>query len=89
MLYPWIIQKAVGVYVQVRPFACFPSPEAFSDTVRQYQAAFMLGSLIFGSVPGLIADRTGEYGLFYGLLAVLGVFSLIVIQICYRKRQRS
>ena len=64
-------------------------PEAFSDTVRQYQAAFMLGSLIFGSVPGLIADRTGEYGLFYGLLAVLGVFSLIVIQIRYKKRQRS
>lgn len=49
----------------------------------------MLGSLIFGSVPGLIANRTGEDGPFYGLLAVLGVFSLIVIQIRYRKRQRS
>ena len=64
-------------------------PDAFSDAVRQYQTAFMLGSLIFGSVPGLIADRTGGYGLFYGLLAILGVFSLIVIQTRYKKRQRS
>lgn len=60
-------------------------PENFSDTVRQYQTAFMLGSLVFGSVPGVIADRTGKYDLFYMLMAVLGIFSLVVIQLHYRK----
>ena len=62
-------------------------PEAFSDTVRQYQTAFMLGSLVFGSVPGVIADRTGGYDLFYVLMAAMTLFALIVVQLHYRKRQ--
>lgn len=65
------------------------APEEFEDTVRQYQVAYLLGALLFGSAPGVIADRTGDYRLFYVLVTVLTVFALAVIQVRYRKKQRA
>ena len=63
-------------------------PEAFADTVRQYQIAYLLGSLVFGPVPGLLADWTGGYTAFYALLACLAVFALAVVQVSHRRKSQ-
>ena len=63
------------------------SAEEFADTVRQYQIAYLLGALLFGSVPGLLADWTGSYTAFYGLLTGLAVFAMLVVQISYKKKR--
>ena len=65
------------------------SPEEFADIVRQNQIAYLLGALLFGSVPGLLADWTGSYTAFYGLLTVLAVFAMVVVQRSYRKKSTS
>ena len=60
-------------------------PEEFEDIVQQYQIAYMMGALLFGSAPGILADLTGNYRPFYVLVTVLSIFSLVVIQRSYRK----
>lgn len=73
----------VGLTVYAKNLA---SPEEFADTVRQYQIAYLLGSLLFGPVPGLLADWTGSYTAFYLLVTVLAVFALAVVQVSHRKK---
>ena len=74
----------VGLTVYAQDLTC---PEEFADTVRQYQIAYLLGALLFGSVPGLLADWTGSYTAFYALLTALAVFAMLVVQMNYKKKQ--
>ena len=74
----------VGLTVYAKDLA---TPEAFADTVRQYQIAYLLGALLFGSVPGLLADWTGGYTAFYVLLTALAVFALAVVQGSYTRKK--
>jgi nitrate/nitrite transporter NarK len=48
----------------------------------------MIGSLLFGSLPGVIADLTGSYVPFYLLLSVLALASMILTQISYKRMKR-
>ena len=63
-------------------------PEDFAGTLRQYQIAYLLGSLLFGPVPGLLADWTGSYVPFYILVTALTVFSMFIIQRNYRNQRK-
>lgn len=65
------------------------SPEEFAGTLQLYQFAYPLGALLFGQLPGLIADHTGSYRLFFAVLAGLSVFSFSVIQLSYRKKKKT
>ena len=57
---------------------------------RKIRASYyLLGALLFGSVPGLLADWTGSYTAFYGLLTVLAVFAMVVVQRSYHKKSTS
>ena len=76
----------VGLTVYAKDLS---SPEEFADIVRQNQIAYLLGALLFGSVPGLLADWTGSYTAFYGLLTVLAVFAMVVVQRSYHKKSTS
>ena len=43
-------------------------------TLKNYQIVYAVGGILFSSVPGIIADRTGEYG---SSFAVCGILLLI------------
>ena len=73
----------VGLTVYAKDLTC---AEKFADTVRQYQIAYLLGALLFGSAPGILADWTGSYTAFYACLTVLAVFAMVVVQMHYRKK---
>jgi MFS family permease len=76
----------VGLTVYAKDLS---SPEEFADIVRQNEIAYLLGALLFGSVPGLLADWTGSYTAFYGLLTALAVFAMVVVQRSYHKKSTS
>lgn len=65
------------------------TPEEYATTQQQYQMAFMLGGLLSGSLPGLIADYTTSYRGFYIFIAVLTIFATTVIQRQYIKLHRA
>lgn len=64
------------------------TPEDFAATQQQYQSAFMLGGLVSGALPGLLAELTGSYCWFYLGLAVLVVLATAVIQGAYLKKEK-
>lgn len=74
----------VGLTVYARDLA---APEDFESTVQQYQIAYLLGALLFGSVPGVLADRTGDFRLYYALVTGLTVFAVAVVQAHYLKKR--
>lgn len=62
------------------------SLDEFENRVREYQMCYMLGSLTFSPIVGILADATGSYVLFYALAAALGLASLVIIECNYRAK---
>lgn len=75
----------VGISAYARDLS---NPEAYSATQQQYQTASGVGGLVCTLIPGLVATATGNYRLFYLILAMLMVFCTVVIQLTYAKRKR-
>lgn len=76
----------VGLTVYAKDLS---TPETFAATQQQYQMAFMLGGLLSGSVPGLLATATGSYRLFYLLVAAIMVLCTWMIQSKYLQKKRT
>ena len=76
----------VGLTVYAEDLA---SAEEFASTVQRYQFAYPLGALLFGTVPGLLADATGNYRAFYALMAATCLFAYVVIRLQYRKKEKK
>lgn len=77
----------VGLTVFARDLS---TPEQYAATIRQFQLAYMAGSLLFGPVPGFLADTTGSYFPTYRLLTVFAVISMLLMEtVYYRVEGRS
>lgn len=65
------------------------SVEEFENRVREYQICYTLGALISSPVPGILADLTGDYVLFYAIAAVAGIVALVIIENNYRAKKEA
>ena len=62
------------------------APEDYDRLVKWLSSAYMLGSLVTGPVPGLLADRFGgSYVPAYGLFLFFLLISILLIQTVYRR----
>lgn len=68
---------SVGISVIAKAVAV---PRHFTPLVQKFQIIYMIGSLIFGVVPGILADMTGSYVPAYILLAILVGISGVMVQ---------
>lgn len=59
------------------------APAEYGKIVKRFQAAYMLGALSFGPVPGMIADATGSYVPFYWLLVGVTGLAMLLVQGSY------
>lgn len=55
-------------------------PQHYAAVVRNLQIVYMLGSMCFGAVPGMIADHTGSYVPAYLLMAVFAAAAALLVQ---------
>ena len=75
----------VGLTVFARDLS---SSEQYAATIRRFQLAYMLGSLLFSPVPGILADTTGSYFPTYRLLTVFAVLSMVLVEAVYYRVSR-
>ena len=62
------------------------APEDYDRLVKWLSSTYMLGSLVTGPVPGLLADRFGgSYVPAYGLFLLFLLVSMLLIQTVYRR----
>jgi len=61
----------------------------YGKMVKRFQMAYMIGSLVFGPLPGLIADATGSYVPFYVLLSVLAMIAMVLVQFSYKRMKTN
>ncbi len=59
------------------------APSEYGKIVKRFQAAYMLGALSFGPIPGIIADATGSYVPFYWLLVAVTGVAMVLVQGSY------
>ena len=59
--------------------------EGYQSAVRSFTVAFALGMLLFGPLPGLLADSFGSYIPAYLLFAGTLLVSMLIVQLAYRK----
>jgi len=64
------------------------APEQYGETVRSITVAYTLGTLVFGPIPGILADGTGSYVPSYALFALFLALSLGIFQVIYRRAGR-
>ena len=57
----------------------------YAKTLRWLQIFYNLGGIVFTMVPGLIADRTGEYKSSYIIFAVMMAASLVILLLMYHR----
>lgn len=62
------------------------APEEFSAMVRQLQISYMVGGMLSGPVPGILADWSGSYVLFYVLATLTCIAAMLIVQWNYRKK---
>lgn len=55
-------------------------PRYYAVVVRRIQIIYMLGSMIFGVVPGMIADHAGSYVPAYAVITGFAVAAMLLIQ---------
>ncbi|MDD7602015.1 MAG: hypothetical protein PUK54_05340, partial [Firmicutes bacterium] len=63
----------------------FYSGKKVSDAVRHFWIATLLGSLVFTTVPGLIADLTGSYRLYLLFSVPVLLCAMTIYQSLYKK----
>ena len=61
----------------------------YAVVVRRIQIIYMLGSMAYGVVPGIIADHTGTYVPAYLLVTIFAAAAAFLIQPVLYRRQRS
>lgn len=61
----------------------------YAVVVRRIQITYMLGSMVFGVVPGMIADHTGSYVPAYAVITGFAAAAMALIQPILRKRSRE
>lgn len=59
--------------------------EGYDGAVRSLTVAYALGMLLFGPLPGALADRLGSYVPAYLLFAAVLLVPLVIVQYAYRK----
>ena len=64
------------------------APEQYGEMVRSITVAYTLGTLVFGPIPGILADRMESYVPAYGLFALFLAISLGIFQTVYRRAGR-
>ena len=58
----------------------------YAVIVRRIQIIYMLGSMVFGVVPGIIADHVGNYIPAYIMITAFAAAAMLLIQPILRKR---
>lgn len=76
----------VGLTVYAEDLA---EPAAFSGMVRQFQICYLLGGMLSGPVPGVLADWSGSYVPFYLLATAVCLVAMAIIQWNYRRKRRA
>lgn len=74
--------STVGLSVFARDFS---SPEQYASTMRLFQSAYIGGALVFGPVPGILADATGSYFPAFRMLTLFALLSMILVQGVYHR----
>lgn len=64
-------------------------PEYYADAVRKLQIAYMLGTVVFSTVPGILADRLGSYVPGYYLLTAVALAAALLQQGVLMKKERA
>ena len=59
------------------------APQRYDSAVKNFQMVFMLGSLLSGPMPGMIADVTGSYVPAYVVLFLFSALALVLICVAY------
>ena len=59
--------------------------EQYSATLTRFQVLSTVGSLVFSTVPGIIADKTGSYVPAFVIMLVLAVIGGLVLQFSYHR----
>lgn len=78
-----IIIASLGTPVLARDL--YPE-EKYSEVLKNMQAYPMLGSILFGTVPGMVADATGSYVPSYAAFSVLLFAAGVIYFFCYNKK---
>lgn len=61
----------------------------YGDVLRKFQLCYSLGGIVFTTIPGLIADHTGEYKSSYLLFAIMITISLLILLLAYKRKESS
>ena len=56
-----------------------------ADAVRHFWVATLVGSLIFTTVPGIVADMTGSYRLYQVCCIPVFIAGMAMLQMLYKK----
>ena len=60
----------------------------YPKLLKWLQLFYNLGGILFSAVPGIIADRTGEYKSSYALIAAMILVSLVILRWSYRRARK-
>lgn len=70
--------------LSISMYAARISTEAeYSRTLTRFQALSTSGAILFGTVPGIIADQTGSYVPAYMLMFLFGLAAALLLQTSY------
>ena len=64
-------------------------PGDFPRAVQAINLAYTVGVILFGPVPGLLADRTGSYVPAYLLFAALLTLAIVLVRMAYIRANRQ
>jgi predicted MFS family arabinose efflux permease len=59
------------------------TPDTYGRMVKRFQITYMVGALVFGSIPGRMKEFTGTYTSFYVLMTVFAGLAMLCIQFSY------
>lgn len=63
--------------------------EGYSKNLKNFQLCSTIGGLVSAPIPGIIADATGNYGLYYGVIGISLIFAMVVIAFFYGTHTRK
>lgn len=55
------------------------TPETYRKTLKDYQILYSAGGIVFSALPGIIADRTGEYKSSFLMLGIMMFLSAVIL----------